>query len=447
MSRAVPADGTIPVTDEEPGRCNHLLQHIEDFFHALGIANPGGSGWVVVILTFVIAGLAVWRSMPRLRLFALEVGWADEPNSRRLNKERLPNAGGLAIFSAVAVALVITTLLRPISIQHVQINVLAILLGGSFMIIAGFIDDQFGLPPLFRLLVQLVAALLLVSTGIKIGVGFGGSFAGALSVIFTVLWIMAITNAMNLIDGVDGLAGGVSFITAMSLLAVSAQDQSKAAATIVLAAVAGAALGFLRHNLPPSRIIMGDSGAYFFGFVLAATSILGGLKVTTAFSLFPTVLFLFLPLLDTVVVVGRRLLKRKNPISSPGKDHLHHRLMAHGFSPSRTIIVLLGVTLAANILAMGVQGMSALVIVVTNVGILVLLALVTWRRRRAFRRGTARLKAEAEAAAARAEAGETPQISPPVAAATAAGPLPAAPPTPAAGVVESTAPNGNKPSA
>ena len=445
MTCAFPADGTILVTDEELGRCRHVIDHIEGFFHALGIADPGGAGWILVILTFAIAGLAVWRFMPRLRLFSLEVGWADEPNARRLNKEPLPNAGGLAIFSAVAVALVITALLRPISIEHVQINVLAILLGGSFMIIAGFIDDQFGLPPVFRLLVQLLAALLLVSTGIRIGVGFGGSLAGALSVFFTVLWIMAITNAMNLIDGVDGLAGGVSFITAMSLLAVSAQDQSKAAATIVLAAVAGAALGFLRHNLPPSRIIMGDSGAYFFGFVLAGSSILGGLKITTAFSLFPTVLFLFLPLLDTIVVILRRLLKRKNPISSPGKDHLHHGLLAHGFSPGRTIIVLLGVTLAANILAMAVQGMSVLVILVTNAGILVLLALVTWRRRRAFRRAMARLKAEAEAAAAQAVASETPWISPPVAAAAVAGPPSAVAPKPAARVVEGAGRPDDKP--
>jgi UDP-GlcNAc:undecaprenyl-phosphate GlcNAc-1-phosphate transferase len=303
-----------------------------------------------------------------------------------MNKEPLPNAGGLVIFAGVAVALVITALLRPIGIEDVQINVLAILLGASFMIMAGFIDDQFGLPPLVRLLVQLVAALLLVSTGIRIEVGFGGDFATTLSVIFTVVWIMAITNAMNLIDGIDGLAGGVSFITAMSLLAVSAQDQSKAAATMVLAAVAGAALGFLRHNLPPSRIIMGDSGAYFFGFVLAASGILGNLKITTAFSLFPTVLFLFLPLLDTVQVIIRRLLKRKNPISSPGKDHLHHGLLAWGVSPGRTVILLLAVTLGANILAMAIQGLSVLVIAVTAVGILLFLGLAAWRRRRAFHR-------------------------------------------------------------
>ena len=402
MSCAFPADGTILMTDEEPGRCSHVLQHIEDLFHALGIADPGGSGWVLVILTFAIAGLAVWRFMPRLRLFALEVGWADEPNPRRLNKEPLPNAGGLAIFSAVAVALVVTALLHPISIEHVQINVLAILLGGSFMIIAGFIDDQFGLPPVFRLLVQLIAALLLVSTGIKIGVGFGGSFAGALSVLFTVLWIMAITNAMNLIDGVDGLAGGVTFITSVSLLAVAAQFKglpdavtNPVAATLILAALAGAALGFLRHNFPPSRIILGDSGAYFFGFVLAASSILGNLKVTTVFALFPAtlfpaVLFLLLPVLDTVQVVLRRLLRRKNPLSTPGQDHIHHGLLARGLSQTRTTLILWAVTLITNLVAMIVQGVSATVIVTTAVGIVVLLALIVWRRRYAYRKAAAR---------------------------------------------------------
>ena len=273
-----------------------------------------------MILTFIIAALAAWRFMPRVRIFSLEVGWADEPNARRLNKEPLPNAGGLAIFASVIVALVIATLLRPIVIEDVQVqragHPARRLVHDHGRLHRRPVRPAAGLPAARAARRR---ACCWCSTGIRIDVVFGASFAGALSVLFTVVWIMAITNAINLIDGVDGLAGGVSFITAMSLLAVSAQDQSKAAATLVLAAVAGAALGFLRHNFPPSRIIMGDSGAYFFGFVLAASSILGGLKVTTVFSLFPTVLFLFLPLLDTVVVVLRRLLQRKNPISSPGQ--------------------------------------------------------------------------------------------------------------------------------
>jgi len=363
---------------------------ISDFLHKLGIAAPGDWGWVTVVVTFLIAGLAAWQFMPRVRLYSLRVGWADEPNPRRLNREPLPNAGGLAIFASVIVALVIATLLRRIVIQDVQVQILAILLGGSFLIMAGFIDDQFGLPPVFRLLVQLVAALLLAGVGIRIEVTFGGSLAVVLSIILTVIWIMAVTNAINLLDGVDGLAGGVSFITAMSLLAVSAQDQAKAAATLVLAALAGAALGFLRHNFPPSRIIMGDSGAYFFGFVLSASSILGSLKITTIFSLFPTVFFLLLafavPLADTVQVVFRRLIRRKNPLSTPGRDHLHHGLLARGLSQTRTTLILWGVTLLANLVALVVQGMAAAVVVSTGVGIVVLLSFIVWLRRRALRK-------------------------------------------------------------
>jgi UDP-GlcNAc:undecaprenyl-phosphate GlcNAc-1-phosphate transferase len=367
-----------------------VLDSIVDFLNALGIAAPGRFGWLMVVLTFVIAAVAAWRFIPRVRVFALNVGWADEPNARRLNKEPLPNAGGLAIFAAVIVALVIASILRPIFVEDVQIQVLAILLGGSFVIIAGFIDDQFGLPPVFRLLVQLFAALLLVSTGTRIEVVIAGEPVGVLSVLITLLWIIAITNAVNLIDGVDGLAGGVSFITSMSLLAVSAQFEERAAATLVLAALAGAALGFLRHNFPPSRIIMGDSGAYFFGYVLAASSILGNLKITTIFALFPTVLFLIVPVLDTTQVILRRLIRRKNPLSSPGKDHVHHSLLARGLSQTRTTLILWGVTLATNLIAMAVQGMSLLVIGVTTLGIVLLLTLIIWRRRRAVRRAAGR---------------------------------------------------------
>ncbi len=390
-----------------------MLEWIVDFLNALGIAAPGRWGWVAVILTFIIAALAAWWFIPRVRLFSLRVGWADEPSARRLNKEPLPNAGGLAIFASVVVALVIATSLRRIEIQEVQVQVLAILLGGSFLIMAGFIDDQFGLPPLFRLLVQLLSALLLWGVGIRIEISFGGDFSTAISVILTTLWIVAITNAINLLDGVDGLAGGVSFITGMSLLAVSAQDQTKAAATLLLAALGGAALGFLRHNFPPSRIIMGDSGAYFFGFVLAASSILGDLKITTLFSLVPTVLVLLLfflvPVFDTVQVVLCRLFQRKNPLYSPGRDHVHHRLLARGLSQTRTTLILWAITLVANLVAMVVQGMPAVVVATTGIGIVILLAVIVLFRRRALRKATARAVVDADVCTANDSPDETPR--------------------------------------
>ncbi|WP_084640348.1 MraY family glycosyltransferase [Meiothermus rufus] len=351
-----------------------------EFLKAIGIANPAGTGWLAVAFTFVVAWVVTWRFIPRVRQFALKVGWADQPNARRLNKEPLPNAGGLAIFAGVVAALVIATSLRPILIQEVQVQVLAILLGGAILVLVGFVDDQFGLPPLFRLLVQFLCALLLVAVDIRFQAAFGTALDPFWGVVLTIFWVMGITNAINLMDGVDGLAGGIAFITAMSLLAVSAQNPQWAAATLVLSALAGAALGFLRHNFHPSKIIMGDAGAYFFGYVLAATAFLGNLKLTTVFALVPTALFLLLPILDTTQVFVRRILRRQNPMSTPGKDHIHHRLLARGFSQRRTTLTLWGVTLAANLLAMAVQGLSPLVILVSASGTTLLLGFTVWRR-------------------------------------------------------------------
>jgi UDP-GlcNAc:undecaprenyl-phosphate/decaprenyl-phosphate GlcNAc-1-phosphate transferase len=359
------------------------LETINSLLQSLGIAKPSGQGWLAVVFTFFLALFITWFLMPTVRKFALRVGWADQPNPRRLNHEPLPNAGGLAIYAGVIFAVVIATLLRPIELQNVLAQVLTILLGGSILVLVGFIDDQFSLPPNLRLLTQIVTALLLVANGISIKVTFGTPVDATLSTLLTVLWVVGITNAINLMDGMDGLAGGVSFITAMSLLAVSAQIPNKAAATLVLAALGGGAMGFLRHNFYPSRIIMGDAGAYFFGYVLAATTILGKLQVTTIFSLVPPALFVLLPVLDTTQVFVRRLMAGKNPLSTPGKDHLHHRLLAWGFSQRRAAFTLWGISLVFNIIAMRIQHMSALQMLATTLGIISLLGFTVWQRMRA----------------------------------------------------------------
>jgi UDP-GlcNAc:undecaprenyl-phosphate/decaprenyl-phosphate GlcNAc-1-phosphate transferase len=359
----------------------------ESFMNSIGIADPHGRGWLSVVLTFVFAWLVTYLFIPKIRTFALKVGWADQPNARRLNHEPLPNAGGLAIYTGVIAAIILAGCLAPIVIAKVQVAVLAILLGGSVLVLVGFIDDQLpeGLPALFRLIVQILAALLLVVCHIQIHiVHFGAPIDGILSIFITVLWVVGITNAVNLMDGMDGLAGGVSFIAAMSLLAASAQFEARAAATLISAGVAGAALGFLRHNYHPSRIILGDAGAYFLGYVLAATSILGGAKVTTITSLIPTVLLLLVPVVDTSQVIIKRLLSGKNPLSTPGKDHLHHRLLAQGFSQRHSAVILWGVTLAGGIIAMRMQGIRQMAIVVTAVGIALLLILTVWLRLRAI---------------------------------------------------------------
>lgn len=356
--------------------------NVENSLKSLGIADPSGTGWLAVVFTFFVAWVVTWRLIPIIRKFALKVGWADQPNARRLNKEPLPNAGGLAIYAGVIAAMVFACLLRPIEIQSVLAQVLAILLGGSILVLVGFIDDQFGLPPSVRLCSQITTALLLVGSGISIKFVFGTPIDSFLSISITVLWVVGITNAINLMDGMDGLAGGISFITAISLLGVSAQFDNRAAAILVLAAVGGAALGFLRHNFHPSRIIMGDAGAYFLGYVLAATSILGKLQQNTVYSLIPTVLFLLLPVLDTTQVFIRRLLAGKNPLSTPGKDHLHHRLLAWGFSQRHAAFTLWFITLICNLLAMKVQGMTFFVMFGSASSIILLLGFTVWHKHR-----------------------------------------------------------------
>jgi UDP-GlcNAc:undecaprenyl-phosphate/decaprenyl-phosphate GlcNAc-1-phosphate transferase len=354
--------------------------NLDNSLKYLGIADPSGTGWLAVVFTFLLAWLVTWRSIPTVRKFALRVGWADQPNARRLNREPLPNAGGLAIYAGVIAALVLASLLRPIELQTVLAQVLTILLGGSILVLVGFIDDQFGLPPSVRLWAQIVTALLLVANGISVKVLFGTPIDSFLSILLTVLWVVGITNAINLMDGMDGLAGGISFITAMSLLGVAAQFNNRAAAILVLAALGGAALGFLRHNFHPSRIIMGDAGAYFFGYVLAATSILGKLQQNTVYALIPTVLFLLLPVLDTTQVFVRRLLAGNNPLSTPGKDHLHHRLLAWGLSQRHAAFTLWSITLFFNLLAMRIQGMSLAVMMTTASSIILLLGFTVWQR-------------------------------------------------------------------
>ncbi len=356
----------------------------DNFMNSIGVADPHGHGWLAVVLTFMLAWLVTYLFIPKVRTFALKVGWADQPNARRLNQVPLANAGGLAIYTGVMAAIILAGCLSPFVLAKVQVAILAILLGGSILVIVGFIDDQFGLPPLFRLIVQILTALLLVVCKIQIYiVYFGAPIDHILSILVTVFWIVGITNAVNLMDGLDGLAGGVSFIAAMSLLAASAQFETRAAATLITAGVGGAALGFLRHNYHPSRIIMGDAGAYFLGYVLAATSILGGTKVTTITSLVPTIMLLLVPVVDTSQVIIRRLLSGRNPLSTPGRDHLHHRLLAQGFSHRNSAVILWGATLAADIVAMQMQGTRPMAIALTAIGITLLLLVTVWQRLRA----------------------------------------------------------------
>ncbi len=359
---------------------------------SLGVASPLGLGFLSVILTFVAAWGFTQVFIPRVREFAIRVGWADLPNERRLNKTPLPNAGGLAIFAGFILPVVVVWALRPIGVPEVKIQVLAILLGGALVTMVGFIDDQFDLPPLFRLGMQFVSALLLVVNGLTIDLStvsflptIPHGVLEPLNIAVTLLWLVGITNAFNLLDGVDGVVGGIGFISSMVLLVVAAQFPDRGAAVVLLAGLAGASLGFLRYNFNPSRIIMGDAGAYLFGFTLAAVALLGTLKASVGYSLLAPLLILALPILDTTQVVVRRLAQGKNPLSHPGKDHLHHRLLA-STSARRTAVIMWVITLSFSVVGMLTQGVAWRVVLVTVLLIAGCLSWVALRRVRALKR-------------------------------------------------------------
>ncbi|PNY79966.1 glycosyltransferase family 4 protein [Deinococcus koreensis] len=366
-----------------------------DFLRALaaqlGIADLLGRGFLSVIITFATAWVFTWQFIPRLREFAVEVGWADQPNERRLNKEPLPNAGGLAIFAGFLISVVLAWALRPIVVEIVNIQVLAILLGGALLVLVGFIDDQYGLSPAFRLGVQALAALLLLVNGLKIDVAslplhlqLSPAVNVVLSDLLTLLWIVGLTNAVNLMDGVDGVVGGVGFVVSTVLLATAAQFPDRAAAVILLAGLSGAALGYLRHNFNPSRIIMGDAGAYLFGYTLAAVSLLGTLKFSAGASLLVPLIVLALPVVDTTqVVIGRLARGIRNPLGHPDKTHIHHRVLARTASARRTAVILWGVALGCGMFGMALQGVHGAVILATGLFIALCLFFVAYRRVRA----------------------------------------------------------------
>jgi len=350
----------------------------------LGIADPFGAGFLSVLVTFVTALLFTWFFMPRLREFAVQAGWADMPNARRLNKEPLPNAGGLGIFAGFIVSIIVAWAIRPIAVELVNIQVLAIMLGATLMMFLGFIDDRADLSPALRLVVQVLAAVLLMVNGLKMdfnAIPFLPTLPDVvndpLSTVLTILWIVGLTNAVNLMDGVDGVVGGLGFIVSMVLLITAAQFSDRAAAVVLLAGLAGACLGYLRYNFSPSRIILGG-GSYLIGFTLAAVSLLGTLKVSAGASL---------PVMDTTqVVIGRLRRGIRNPLGHPDKTHIHHRVLARTASARRTAVILWGVALLCGVAGMLLQGVKPLVVAVAALVIALSLGAVARLRVRAHER-------------------------------------------------------------
>ena len=252
---------------------------------------------IVVLLTPAVGGMA--------RL----LGVVDDPGGRRVHKRPIPRLGGLAIFLGI--------LVPSLAFLHLSGEMRGILLGAAVACVVGAVDDFRGLEPLPKLAGQILAAAIPTAFGVWID-HFTLPFVGVVDlpawfgVPVTVFWIVAVMNMVNFLDGMDGLASGVCAI-AGTTFAILALSLGRVDAAIVSAVVAGACIGFLRHNFFPARIFMGDSGALMLGFVLAAVSVQGLLKTASTVVLFLPLVVLAVPLIDTSFVVARRLKYRQNP--------------------------------------------------------------------------------------------------------------------------------------
>lgn len=296
---------------------------------------------IALLITFVVVYLAT----PVVKKLAFKVRAIDDPDERKVHSRVMPRLGGLAIYLGFTLAILVT--------QPLTNAVWGLLLGGTVIMLLGVADDIKGLSPRVKLAGQVAAALILVAFGIRVEFltnPFAGMFPLASLVIpVTLLWIIGITNAINLIDGLDGLAAGTSGIAAVTMAVVTALEGHTAIAALAL--ILGASLaGFLRYNFYPAQIFMGDSGSMFLGFILAALAIMGLTKGATVISLFIPVVILGIPIMDTLFAIVRRFFNRK-PIFQPDKQHLHHCLLNIGLSHRQTVLAIYLVNICLGISA------------------------------------------------------------------------------------------------
>ena len=304
----------------------------------------------IYMLVFAGALVLAIGATPVARWLAPRIGVMDRPEARKVHHHPVPRMGGVAIYLAVVVAAFVLGERRNFN----QFG--SILVGATGVSFMGLVDDRWGLRPLVKLIGQMLAALLLYGSGIYVGL----FHHPLLNLLATVLWIGYITNAINLLDNMDGLAGGVSAIAA-AFFALMCSFSGQYLVGALSVALLGACLGFLFYNLNPASIFMGDSGALFLGFILAAVGIKLRFPDNSDFVTWMVpVLVMGLPVFDTALVIVSRLRRHLNPATTPGKDHTSHRLAAAGLTQREAVLTLYVVSFILGLLATFVTRASVL---------------------------------------------------------------------------------------
>jgi UDP-GlcNAc:undecaprenyl-phosphate GlcNAc-1-phosphate transferase len=358
---------------------------------------------IVLGLLFLLALALGLVATPLVQRLAVKVNALDLPGERKLHRQPIPRLGGIAIYLAFVITLNSGLLFSDSLLKLVDASLrgwLGLLFGGSIVLALGIVDDLYQLRPVSKLSFQLLAAGVVCLSGLRITQltnPFNGVLVlGWLSIPMTLLWIVGITNAMNLLDGLDGLASGVAAIITATILSISLANGTDGTA-LVSAILCGSTLGFLRYNFNPARIFMGDSGSMFLGFTLAVISLQGTQKSTTAVAIFIPILFFGLPIADTLLALGRRLLGSGGREQARGyarvfeadREHIHHKLIDLGFSHRSAVLTLYVVTLGLSCVAFAMTAVRSetvafllSAVLLTAVACLLLLAGAAARHRR-----------------------------------------------------------------
>ena len=322
--------------------------------------------WGNISIAFLLAFITAYVITPYTIRLAKRIGAIDNPkNERKVHKDAMPRLGGLAIIAGFSISIIYLLITMHVegTINTIGLNDYAYKLMGIFfaILIMGmfcFLDDWKGLNPYIKLFGQTMAAIVVVVCGIKMDQIVVSHLNTTINSemflnIVTVLWIIGITNAINLIDGLDGLSSGICLISCVSLLIIFSLNDSPLIAVLLITALAGSLTGFLPFNFNPAKTFMGDVGSNFLGFILAVVSILGTAKTYTAIVIISPLIIFALPIIDTTFAIIRRGIKTKSikGVFTADREHLHHKLMKKGYTQKQAVLIMYVISAAFGMFA------------------------------------------------------------------------------------------------
>ena len=339
--------------------------------------------WPRLLTVFTIALISSSFLTPPVRKLALKFGIVDKSNPRKSHKRVITCLGGVAIYAGFVISLVCASFvfLRNLDSSFFR-NVVGLLSGATVILFLGLVDDTHGTTALVKVGLQVVAALVTSAIfGIKITYlilpVLGKIDFGVLSIPLTLIWVVGLTNALNWVDGLDGLAAGITSIACVSLLIIGWRG-GELVSVIIIVALLGSTLGFLKYNFYPAKVFMGDTGSNFLGFVLANVAIMGSLKSAAALSLMIPILIMGVPIFDSLFSVWRRICLNKSPIT-PDRDHFHYRLVKLGLTHRQAVLVIYSISGVLSLCAIFLHRSPTLTSVAGVVLIIGLLAMAAWR--------------------------------------------------------------------